>query len=165
MDIDGAMLLLDGTHGLIAPGTSNRRLPSLVTRAFVASLFYFLLSPCLPLGVGAIEAADEIGGRGRVINDTATFEQGLLLACLLLLQEVVRRRDLIVPVGFDALDRIIGVIIELVEEKLVHLVIDRHWLLTREEPPRVTVSLRLEPGMFADLLDTVALIRICAKNF
>jgi hypothetical protein len=91
--------------------------------------------------MGAVEAADEVGSRRMVVDLAAALEDALLLAGLLLLEEVVGGGDLVVPVRLDALDSVVWVIVELVEQQLVHLVVDRHRLLAREQAPRVAVSL------------------------
>jgi hypothetical protein len=58
--------------------------------------------------------------------------------------------DLIMSVSLDALDRVVRVVVELIEHHLVHLIIDRHGLLSREQSLRTLVLLLLKPRMAPD---------------
>jgi hypothetical protein len=60
----------------------------------------------------------------------------------------------------DAFHRIVRVIIELIEHHLVHLVVHRHRLLSREEPLRTPVLLLFEPWVISYLIDPVSLLRL-----
>lgn len=68
----------------------------------------------------------------QAATPVAHVDVGLVLAYGFLEEQVVRGCDVVVPVGFDALDSIVRIEAELVEDLLVQGVVQRHDLLGRE---------------------------------
>ena len=82
----------------------------------------------------------------------------------LLGQQVVRGRDLIVTVCFDALHRVVRVIIELVQHLLVHFVVHRHGFATWEQASRSSVLGLLEPRVLTNLVNVITLVWVGAQD-
>ena len=68
-------------------------------------------------------------------------------------------------VSFNALHRVVRVVIELVKHHLIHLVINWHRLLSWEEALRTLVFLLLKPRMSSDFWNTITLFWISIQNF
>lgn len=78
---------------------------------------------------------------------------------------MVRGRDLIVSVGFDALDGVVGVIVEFIKHHLVELVIDRHRLLAGEQSFWFAVFQLFEPNVIPNFINTVTFFGVGVQNF
>lgn len=74
-------------------------------------------------------------------------------------------RNLIVPIGFDALYRIVGIVIKLVQHHLIKFVINRHRLLSWEESIRSLILHLFEPSVASYFINTVTFIWVCIQNF
>lgn len=75
---------------------------------------------------------------------------------------MVRRRDLVVAIRLDALHRVVGVVVELVQHLLIHFVVDGHRFTAREQASWAPILRLLEPGMLPDLVDAIPLVWVRA---
>jgi len=110
--------------------------------------------------LASVQASNHVGCSTSI----ALAQEVLVLSERLLREEMVGGRDLIVPVCLNAFDRVVRVVIELVQHHLVHLVVHWHWLLSWEETLRSSIFLLFEPGMSSDLINAVPLVRIGVED-
>jgi len=73
---------------------------------------------------------------------------------------MVSRSDLIMTVSLDAFNRVVWVIVELVQHLLVHLVINWHRLLPRKQAIWPSIPLLFEPRVASDFIDPVPLVGV-----
>ena len=77
-----------------------------------------------------------------------------------LVEQVVSCRDVIVPICFDALYRVVRIEAKLIENLLIYAIFHRHQLVSREQAHRLLVPKLAIPRVLADLCDPVALVWI-----
>lgn len=74
-------------------------------------------------------------------------------------------RYLIVTICFNALHRIVRIVVELIQHHLIEFVINRHRLLSRKESFRSFILHLLEPSVNSNFINTVTFIWIGIQNF
>jgi hypothetical protein len=84
----------------------------------------------------------------------------LILPELSLIDQVICGSDLVVSVGFNALDGIVSVEGVVINHDLIDSVINWHLIINWEQAWLLNLFHLLEPGMRSDLLNRVTLIRI-----
>jgi len=89
----------------------------------------------------------------------------LLLAQHTLVEQVVRGCDIVVPICFNALDRIVWVETKLIENLLIDGVFYRHQFLAWEQARWLLVSKLSVPGVLANLRDTIPIIWVRLQDF
>lgn len=77
---------------------------------------------------------------------------------------MVRSSDIVVSIGFDALDGVVGVEPELIEYLLVDAVFDRHVFLAREQPNWLLVVVLTVPRVLPNLFHSVPLLRVSLQD-
>ena len=73
--------------------------------------------------------------------------------------------DLVVAVCLNALDGVVGVVIELVQHHLIKFIVDWHRLLTWKQSVRSFVLHLLEPCVTPDIIDPVTFFWVSIQNF
>ena len=73
--------------------------------------------------------------------------------------------NVVVSIGLDTLDCIIGVKAKLVEDLFIHNVIHGHYLFPRKKSNRLLVFELLVPRMSSDFIYAIPVLRIDLENF
>ena len=77
---------------------------------------------------------------------------------------MVGRSYIVVSVGLNAFDSVVGIKSEFIEYLLIYGVFEWHKLLTWKESCRLFISELSVPRMLSDLLDAVTLIWVSLKD-
>jgi hypothetical protein len=149
-------------HGLI----QIVKLPGLCDDRAMPSLLLFVHFLDLLLSLHFLSTRYEVRGavhtprhHGRVVRDC------LVLPHILLMNEVIGGGDGVVSVRFDALDCILIIKVVLILHHFEDLFIVGHLFLPRVEAEDALFLHYFEPRVRSDVIDRVASVRVCVKNF
>jgi hypothetical protein len=98
------------------------------------------------------------------IRCVCILKEVFVLSYRSLAQQVVCGCDLVVSICLDALHRVVGVVIELIQHLLVKFIVYWHWLCPWEQTSRHFIFLLFEPWMISDFLDPVSFLWVCVQN-